>query len=312
MNKNTLLILLGIFVTLSIAASSPWWEKYLNIGKKSSSNNIELDLSTFNKNVTDKISITKNEEEEKIITKQNNLWKINDFDASQEEIDNFFETLQSLKVKSLVSKNPDNYKNFGVTDKDGFILTLTSNNNDTIFIIGKQGTTFNSFYAKTKESNNVYEVLGDLRDKLSQSITTWRNKTIVTIPQESIQKIEIASKDNPLTIIKNQNTWNAEKSGQTATLDEPTTTRLLSALNPLEASGFLNEKEQQEFQDAKEKTIIRVFGNDGETIAEITLLEKKNEWWAQVTGKEIFYKIPTYKLSDILLIDEKIVTKNTK
>lgn len=91
--------------------------------------------------------------------------------------------------------------------------------------------------------------------------------------------IEVISKTDPLTVTKNENKWNAEKSGKIATLDEPTANRLLAAFNPLEASGFLSEEEQKEFKEAKDKTIIRVSGDGDKNIATINLFEKNNDWW---------------------------------
>lgn len=305
MNKKTLIILFGIFIILVIAATYSWWGQYLNIGN-TSSQNTELNFSAFSESTTDKISIAKNGEEEKNISKEGGKWMINGFDADQKEIDDFFEKLSSLKVQSLVSKNPENHSNFDVTEQNGFTLTITSGNTDFSFVIGKRGTTFNSFYVKAKDSDNVYKVSGSLREKLSQSVTAWRDKIVVNIPRDKIQKIEIASQEDILTVAKDENGWKAEKSGKTATLDETTANRLLAAFNPMEASGFLNEDGKKEFQDAKDKTIIRVFGDNGETMAEINLLEKESEWWLQAKGKEIFYKIPTYKLSDIFLKDDEI------
>lgn len=305
MNKKTLFILLGIFVILGIAASSSMWGEYLNVGKKSSSN-AELNFSEFSESTTDKISIAKNSEEEIIISKENSVWVISGFDADQRKIDDFFETLASLNIESLVSKNPENHSNFDVTVESGFILTITSNNTNSSFIIGKQGATFSSFYIKAKESDNVYEVSGNLRDKLSQSITAWRDKTVVKIPKETIQKIEVVSKTDPLVVANNDGAWNAERFDKTVTLDESTANRLLAALNPLEASGFLNEEEQKKFRAEKNTITIRIFGSSETIIAEISLFEKESDWWAMVKGQDIFYKIPSYKLSSVFLADEEI------
>lgn len=309
MSKKTLIILLGIFIILGIAASYSWWGQYAGITEKSYTNT-ELNFSAFAENTTNKIVITKEGEEEKTITKENGTWKVNGFDASQEEIEDFFSSLSELSIESLVSKNSENHASFEVTEESGTALVIEKGGLTSIFIIGKRGATFSSFYARTKESDNVYEVSGELRDKFSQSVTAWRDKTVVNIPKETIQKIEIVSKTSPLIAVKSEEAWNVERFGKKATPEETAINQLVGAFSPLEASGFLSEEEQKEFQIAKDKTIIRIFGSSETRIAEINLFEKDSDWWAGVDGKEVFYKIPSYKLSSIFLTDEEIFDGN--
>ena len=306
MSKKTLIILLGIFIILIIVSTYSWWGQYFNFDNKKSFSNSELNFSAFTEKTTEKISITKSGEEKKIIEKKAGIWKVNGFDASQEEINDFFSVLSGLVVESLVSKNPENHKNFGATEEDGTHLVLTQNGVETSFIIGNQATTFNSFYIKTKENNNVYKMSGMLRDKLTMSVTAWRDKTIVRIPKETIQKIEVVSDTKPLILAKNEGMWIAERLGKTSHLDETTLNSLFASIDPLKASGFLNEQEQKEFQDASKQTAIRIFGDNKTIIAEITMLKKENEWWAKINGQDSFYKIPLYKLSNIFLTDEEI------
>lgn len=298
MSKKTLSILFGIFVVLAIAASSSWWGKYLNVGRRAV--NADLNFSVITAATTDKISISKKGEEEKILEKKSGLWKINDFDASQKEIDDFFKSLSDLEIKSLASKNPENHKNFGVTEEDGVVISFYQSNAISTFILGKRGDSYNSFYAKKKGSQNVYLVFGSLIDKLSRNISAWRDKTVAAIQKETIQKIEIASKTYPLGIVKEGEKWTAKSSDKTKALDDTTINRLFAALNPLEATDFLNSEEQKEFKK-KDKDVLRIIGNDNQKIFQMDLYRKDSDWWAQVEGREVYYKIASYKLSDIIL-----------
>lgn len=299
MSKKTLLILGGIFIVLAIAASSSWWGEYVNVGKKSS--NAELDFSVFTKENTEKIAIAKKGEEEKVLSKEGITWKIAGFEASAKTIDDFFTTLKELKTESLTSKNPENYSSFGVGD-DAYTLSLTKSGQIATFVIGKQGPSFSSFYARKKDGANVYLVAGSISDKLSQTVSGWRDKTLVNLSKEAIQKIEITSKTEPLTVTKTQDgKWQAEGSGKKTVLEDSTANQLLSAFGPLEATDFLTEKESKEFENAGNKTIVSVYDSNQKPLAEILLLKKDSDYWAQVAERQIFYKIVSYKLSGILL-----------
>lgn len=305
MSKRTLLILSGVFIVFAFAATYSWWSGYISFLQKSPVNS-DLDFSAFSKESTDKIVIVKKGEDEKVIAKDGGQWKINGFKASLKEIDEFFEILKGFKVESLVSKNPENYSSFGI-DEDAYTLSLTKDGQTSAFIIGDQGPLFGSFYAKKKDGINVYLVAGSISEKLSQDVSGWRDKTLVNVPKEAIQKIEIASKINPLTIIKTQDgKWQAEGSGKTTLLEDEAANRLLTAFNPLEATGFLNEAESKEFEKSSNKTTVRIYDSSQNILAEILLLKKENDYWAQVLEKETIYKIASYKLSDILLDYDEI------
>lgn len=299
MSKKTLLVLGGIFIVLAVIASSSWWGEYLTIGKKSS--NAELDFSAFTKETTGKISIVKKGEEEKVLSKEGSAWKIAGFEASVKAMDDFFAALKELKTESLASKNPENYASFGVGD-DAYTLSLTKGKMETTFIIGNRGPTFSSFYARKKDGTNVYLVEGSLSDKLSWDVSAWRNKTLVNLPKEVIQKIEIISKTAPLAITKTQDgKWQAQGSSKKTILEDATANRLFVALNPLEASDFLNKEQEAEFKKAADKTILRVIDTENKALAEVKLLKRDADWWAAVEGKEVYYQILSYKLSDVLL-----------
>ena len=305
MSKKTLFILLGIFVALGAAASYSWWSPYLGLGKKPRIS-YELVFTNLTENAASKFSIAKKGEEDRVFIKEEGAWKVNDFDVSKKEIEVFFSELSGSIVESLASKNPENHSNFELTEENGTILSVLQGDAVSMIIIGKQGPVVDSFFARTKESNNVYLVSGSLLNKISQNADAWRDKVIVDISTELIKKVEIISKKNLLVIEKQGTEWKAEGAGKTTILDEATIGKLLAAFNPLEASGFLDEEERKEFEIEKAKTSVIVYGGDDDIIAEIQFVEKDNDWWAVVKGKDIYYKIPSYQMSNIMLKHEDI------
>lgn len=299
MNQRTICILLAVFIVLASIAAYPRWISYL---KKPSAGSVEIDFSQFTEDSIEKFSIKK-DEDEKVFTKEGGRWLVNEFDASEKEVKSFFDSLAACEEKSLASKNPENHTNFEATEEKGYVLTI----NDQTSIIGRSGPDYNSFYAKKKDSPNVYLLSGSLRTKLAQDLTAWRDKVLVDISGKTIQKIEIVSKTSPLTITKTEEgKWRGESGGKTSELDEETANKLLAALSPLEATGFLDGKETGEFQSARNKTTLKIYTAGGEKLAEIPLLEKDSFYWAQPSDRDIFYKLPSSKLSDILLAHKEI------
>lgn len=313
MSRKALLVLAGLLIVLALVASFAWWSRYVPFSFfKAPTVSSDLNFSALTKENTNKIVINKKDKDKKVIVKKDNLWKINDFEASTAAVDDFFKAVNELKVGALVSKNPANYANFGV-DEDASVLAFTQGGQTLAFVIGNQGPSPGSFYARRKDGTNVYLVTGSIPDKLSRDVSDWRDKTLVNLPKESIQKIEIISKVEPLTISKTQDgKWQAEGVGKSAPLEEGTVNRLLVAFSPLEATDFLNAAESKEFQKAGNKTTLRVYDRDQKLLAEIILLKKENDYWAQVPKKEVFYKIANHQLTDILLPYDKVFQEKSK
>lgn len=298
MKRETNKILMIIFLVLLVVAFVPWgriWD-LLPINKKVR----EIKFSDFSKDNVSKV-IIKDSAGERILEKKDGNWKTNDFSASEKEIEDFFNTLKTSKIESLASQNPDKHADFEASGEKGISLTLVKDGKESKFIIGKQGLEMASFYTKKDGGNNLYLMTGSLRDKLSQTILSWRDKTVVKIGADSIKKIETVSPSSKTVIKKDdKGQWQKEVGNQELiSLTEEEAKEILAIFDPLEATDFLNDEEKKEFEKAKDKTSIKVTQNDEKTVS-LDLLGKENEWWVKAEGKEELFKVASYKLKTIL------------
>ncbi len=304
MNRKTLLILFGIFIALGVATSFPLWREKTGLMQPTLSQ-AELDFSVFTKDNTGKIMIAKQGEEKKVLERKDGVWMIDTFEAAPKTVDTFFDSVKSLKVGILVSKNKNNFSGFDVGE-DGYEVIFFANGKETAFVIGSRGSSLGSFYARKKDSANVYLVDGKLLDTLSQAVSFWRDKVLLKVSSGEIGKIEIVSKTSPLTIVKTKDgAWQAESSSKKALLEETLAKRLTGALDSLEGSDFLSKEQETEFRKAGGKTVLRLFDTSGKKLVEVQLLKKESDWWAVVEGQLFAYKVPAYRLSDILLTPEQ-------
>lgn len=304
MNRKTLLALFGIFIALGVAASFPFWREKTGLMQPAPSQS-ELDFSEFTKDDTGKIVIAKPGEEKKVLERKDGVWMIDTFEAAPKAVDTFFDSMKNLKVGALVSKNKNNFSGFGVGE-EGYEVTFSASGKEDSFVMGSNGSSFGSFYARKKDGANVYLVEGKLPDTLSQPVSFWRDKALLSISKDEIGKIEILSKIAPLSIIRTQDgKWQAESGGKKAILEETLAKRLIEALDTLEGSDFLAKEQEAEFRKAGGKTVLRLSDSLDKKLAEVQLLKKENDWWAIAEGRPFAYTVPTYRLSDILLTPEQ-------
>ncbi len=297
MSRKNILTLAIIFIILAIWAGYSIWggpEKYVqNIPGAS-----EVDLTHFTSADVDKIIIEKKGEDKKEFSKDRGLWKINGYRASRKEIEDFFKTLKNVRIKGLASKNPANHGDFYATEDKGYILSFTGGNKKDVFIVGKWGPEFNSFYIKRKGSRNVYLATGLLRRKIQNSVNFWRDREIVNIPEEKIGKIVI-KQEKIVKVIKHiRDGWEKEEKGKKEKMKDQDIKKILGIFSPLEANGFVKDKELKEYK--KDRTTVIIFDKDGKKIHELRLSKRDGDWLVRVDNKDTNFKVYSYKISGLL------------
>ena len=130
---------------------------------------------------------------------------------------------------------------------------------------------------------------------------------MVNLQQQQIVKVQVDSPESSFTAIKNQEgKWEAQSGDKKSVLKDEMASALVNSFSPLAGTNFLNDEEKKEFQEAQEKSVVFVYGAQDKVLAEISLVEKESVWWAQVTGRDIYYKISSYVVSDIFLTDDQL------
>lgn len=299
MSKKTLAILLGLFVILLLIAFFPALSRRIKPNSDKVALNAEVNFTPYTSQSVESFSLKKGGEEKKF-SKQNNIWQVNGFEASQNEVKDFFDQLGKSKATVLVSKNPENHKSYGLGEENGTLLSFTQNGQTISFVIGNTASG-SGFYAKKQNSNNVYTMSGGfIATKLSQDVSAWRNKTVLDITRDQFQKAEIMAGKNTITVTKNQDSkLEAETSGKKQVLEQVVSDKILMAINPLVTDGFLNNDEITEFQKAINKNVIRLTSSTGQP-TELQLIMKGANWWGQVSGRDTYYKFSDSKFAELL------------
>ena len=174
MKPKNIKILAIIFTALLVITVFPW-VKERTAPKKDTAGKFEtvsVNFSQFTKENTEKI-VVQQEDKKIVLSLKDGAWMIDDQDANEEKINALFQNFQSAKVTKEVSKNKDNQTKFEVDGEKSITLTITSNGSESVFFIGKNGPSFDSFYARQKGIVNVYLVSGNLKNTLSLEEADW-------------------------------------------------------------------------------------------------------------------------------------------
>jgi len=174
MNPKNIKVLAIIFIAFLLVVMAPWIKQKISPEKEISEKfeNISLNFSDFSKENVEEITITTSEQEI-TLSLTNDVWKIDKADASPEKIDNFFRELSLSEIQKQSSKNKENHKKFEVDEESATTLTLKSNGEDEVFFIGKNGPSFDSFYARKKGVTSVFLISGNLKNSITGEKEDW-------------------------------------------------------------------------------------------------------------------------------------------
>jgi len=175
MSKNLLTILAVVFVALLLIVSFSVWRERTGFSIQKSFDDA-LGFHNFTIGNTDSISITKQDEKTKLFIKTDAGWLVNGTSTSDEKMREFFTSLSQLSVGSLTSKNPKNHAQFSVTEETGYFISLKQNAHIKTYILGNRGLGFDSFYAREKNTPEVYLLSGTLRSIVARSPAYWHTR----------------------------------------------------------------------------------------------------------------------------------------
>jgi len=248
MNKKTLYLLIVILVICILIFSGIKIITHIVKTKKVKELKIKPDKIT-------KFEINNISKKEQLcFIKELEKWKVYSLNQQEEKYDcdenavkQLLEKFSQIKLTDIVSEDKERQQDFEVDQTStGIILKIYYKDKPDIpeksFIIGKSGFDYNHYYFRFFDKQEIYLSKGLEKYSVDKDLTYWRDKTILKLDRENIEKIKYTGTKQTFELIKKDNDWYiVKKSSQT----KPDTSKLDSFLNTLcnlVADGFGEEK----------------------------------------------------------------------
>lgn len=188
--KGKTLAYLGVLVALAVIAYFVTTDK----GEKTASYKLgDESFFTVDSAMVDRIEI-KTKDGNLVLVKNSGKWEITEpfrYKTVSTLVENAVSNLKNFKLESLVSTNPAKHESFGFTDLEKAEITVFENGAvKGKFLLGNPSAS-NASYVKRPDSDNIY--IADNVDRyvfVKPTLNDWRDKSIVSIPKESIQSMD--------------------------------------------------------------------------------------------------------------------------
>ncbi len=127
--------------------------------------------------------------------------------ADPAAIANAIHEARTLSVGGIISSNPEKHAVFQVDSSGTAVTVYEKGSPKASFVVGKVGPGFTDTYVRKQGSNDVSSVMGTFGYVFGRALREWRDKTIFTIPQESVKEVKFQFGDTTFTLVYKDTVW---------------------------------------------------------------------------------------------------------
>jgi len=150
-----------------------------------------------------------------VLKKKSGSWTITSgeksYAADAAAIAGLLEQVGKMKSATKVSKNPENFDSFEVSESKAVTVKIQDDAADVLawVLLGKNGPDIFSTYVRRHEGKSVYLVPGLLKNSADRELSGWRDKALFKLDPDKINLYSVSG-DKSLQLRKtNTGTWQA-------------------------------------------------------------------------------------------------------
>lgn len=222
------------------------------------------------------------------------------YPANEANVSSLVRRLEEVNSENIVSTQPESWSNYEVDDQ-AVTVTLRSGDQDVqTFYVGKQAPAGFHTYMRLSGSDETHMVRGDIRSFVSYTVNEWRDKSIVDLPQESIERIQVsAAPERSYSLQRENELWQVEaSSGESFPTDPNEANMLVGTLATLSALTFPTES-VVETLDFSEPTLEVILTQSGGLATALQVVESNDAYYLIKDGEETVFEIAGYIYEDL-------------
>lgn len=222
--------------------------------------------------------------------------------ADKDLVDSLLSAIATAKMAGIASEKPENLSKYGL-ESPAVTFTAVDNSGQktTLFVGKKEG---DAYFARDASRPTIFRIRQDLYTKLAQRFSDLRDKKVVHLVAEDIQRIQIHNSSGAIVLSRkkdNPDEWvidaPAEQKGKSAT-----SWKILDPVGNLRAEDVIDHPTGSLLaQLASPAVSVVLTGKSGQ---EITLRISKPSGdfaYAQASGSPALYKLKKQALDDLNL-----------
>lgn len=215
-------------------------------------------IKSINKDSISTIEISKGDQTVKL-SKENNIWKVNDKKANQSSVNSLLDGLFSQNTE-LISQTNRRHQDLELTPEKATQVKLDDKLN---FLVGKSGV--GGIYLRFADNDAVFLAKDLSLSDVSTDTDDWYDKTIVEIDPSKIKKLTFEKPQEKFVLIKNEEgKWKLEDGDKK--VNEEKIRSVASSLSFLSAKSLATEEDITNYPNTAQLTLSIDYNGQTETL----------------------------------------------
>jgi Domain of unknown function (DUF4340) len=222
--------------------------------------------------------------------------------ADQDAVDSLLSAVSTAKMAGIVSEKPDNLSKYGLANPAVTFTATDAKGQKSVLLVGKKER--DAYFARDPSRPMIFRIQQDLYTKLARRFSDLRDKNVVHLVADDIQRIQIRNSAGAIVLSRRKNNpddWMidapAEQKGKSAA-----SWKILDPITNLRAEAVIDHPAASLLaQLAKPAVRVVLTGKSGQ---EITLRISKPSGdfaYAQTSGSPALYKLKKQAVDDLNL-----------
>jgi hypothetical protein len=204
-------------------------------------------------------------------------WRVNAYPAASEEIASLLGALADTAEAELVAESAGSHGRLGVAADSGRRVRIAGGR-DVELVVGRPPGSFGKGYARQADGDAVYQLRGRLPELIARPGDEWRDRTIATVPADSIAAIEVQRGRARYVLRRDGARW---RLGAGVPVDSARATELVQAVSRIRAAGFASPAEADRLRFDRPDRRLTVTGADGRTLAALVVDSTASGMWVR-------------------------------
>jgi hypothetical protein len=291
MKKNTY-ILGALFVVLLLIAFLVLQKP----GEQSASSASTGTMFSIDSLSVDKIEI-KATNSTVVLEKRGSEWFVAqpiNYKADQATVGQCIHQVKVLEVKSIVSSKPEKHSVFQVDTAGISVRLFEKGTKESAFILGKMAGGYSEYYVRKANTDDVLLSEGAYSYSFNRALKDWRDKSIMTIPKESITDIRYQYGDTTFIVAMKDSVWRVNNDrAQQSVVDG-----ILTSLSNFQADDFIDSSL------APKVMATIVYAN---VQIRFSFDKSANKYYVQSSNSPQWYVVEQWKANQVLKRKKEIV-----
>jgi hypothetical protein len=222
------------------------------------------------------------------LQRSGDAWTVNGNVADPAAMTRFWIALAEVEVGGVVANNPRNHERMGLSANSASTVDFTLTDGSVASVlVGGVGPIAPSGFVRLPDQDAVVVVSGDFRATLSQSVTDWRDKTILRVDTAAVVRLVLETDGGTHVVERSDSTWSVDGGPANAR----TIRSILDELANFVAVGFVEDGEV--FQENERRVIALGAGQD--TLGVVVIMGEAGTRHARTRGNDVVFEVASFR-----------------